>query len=219
MRIGLIGMSCVGKTYWAEQLAPLGYECLHCDDLLAAKLGAELQRPFPSLYDIGAWLGFPYDAGYREREEHYLRCEAAVLRDILATLQTGSAPPRLVIDMGGSCIYAGAELFAQLRQFVTIVYLAVSEEVHGQMLTDYLHNPRPLIWRGLFSQTAAEDRQGALARSYSRLIGFREQLYATYSDIHIDYHLHRSPTFTAGAFLDTLGRENVRIATESQVRP
>ncbi len=219
MRIGLIGMSCVGKTYWAEQLALLGYECLHCDDLIAANLGAELQRPFTSLYDIGAWLGFPYDAGYREREEQYLRCEAAVLRDILATLQTGTAPAKLVIDMGGSSIYAGAELFAQLRQFVTIAYLALSEAAHGQMLTDYLEHPRPLIWRGLFSQAAAEGRQDALARSYSQLIGFREQLYATYSDIRIDYDLHRSPTFTAGAFLDTLGCEDVRIATESQVRP
>lgn len=69
MRIGLVGMSCVGKTYWAEQLALLGYECLHCDDLIAASLGADLQRPFTSLYDIGAWLGFPYDPGYRERED------------------------------------------------------------------------------------------------------------------------------------------------------
>ena len=205
MRIGLIGMSCVGKTYWAQQLVSFGFECLHCDDLLAAKLSAELHRPFTSLYDIGAWLGFPYEAGYAEREEHYVRCETTLLHNILTTqLHTGAAPTRLVIDMGGSSIYAGAELFARLRQFVTIVYLALSEGAHDQMLMDYLHHPRPLIWRGLFSETCAEDRQDALARSYAQLIQFREQLYAMYSDICIDYDLHRSSTFTASAFLHTL---------------
>lgn len=141
------------------------------------------------------------------------------MRDILATLQSGGAPAKLVIDMGGSSIYAGAGPFAQLRQFVTIAYLALSEAAHAQMLTDYLAHPRPLIWRGLFSETDGEDRQGALTRSYSRLIGFREGLYATYCDVRIDYQVHRSSTFTANAFLDTLGREDARIATESQVRP
>jgi shikimate kinase len=202
MHVGLIGMSCVGKTYWAQQLAPLGFECLHCDDLLAVSLGAELQRPFASLYDIGAWLGFPYEAGYREREDLYVRCETTVLHEIIATrLQSGAAPARLVIDMGGSSIYAGAELFARLRQFATIVYLALSEAAHGQMLMDYLEHPRPLIWRGLYSETGAEGRRDALARCYARLIRFREQLYAAYSDIRIDYDLHRSSTFTASAFL------------------
>src|ERR1041385_1799772 len=100
MRIGLIGMSCVGKSYWADQLAALGFECLRCDDLVAASLSADLQRPFTSLYDVGAWLGFPYEAGYREREELYLRCETAALREIITTrLQSGAAPARLVIDM------------------------------------------------------------------------------------------------------------------------
>jgi len=77
-----------------------------------------------------------------------VRSETALLHDIITTqLQTGAAPTRLVIDTGGSSIYAGAELFARLRQFVTIAYLALSEAAHDQMLMDYLQYPRPLIWR------------------------------------------------------------------------
>lgn len=38
MLLTLIGMSGVGKTFWATRLAAHGFSIIHCDSLIAAKL-------------------------------------------------------------------------------------------------------------------------------------------------------------------------------------
>jgi shikimate kinase len=203
MRIGLIGMSGAGKTSLALKLAAAGFEHIDCDRLIAAKLGAALERPLATVDDLGAWLGFPYEAGFRDKEARYVACEIAVLREIAEQLARTSAHGRnLVVDMGGSAIYIGKARFLKLRRLITVVYLAVPREAHAQMLQEYLRRPRPIIWRGRFRPKRGESHAEALARCYPKLIAFRERRYEALSDLR----LNSQPRRRAGHELETFLR-------------
>src|SRR5262245_4326769 len=106
MRIGLIGMSGAGKTSLALKLTAAGFEHIDCDRLIAARLSAALDRQLATVDDLGAWLGFPYEDGFRNKEARYMDCEIAVLREIADRLsRTSRHEQNMVVDMGGSAIY------------------------------------------------------------------------------------------------------------------
>ena len=191
MRIGLIGMSGAGKTSLALKLAAAGFEHIDCDRLIAARLGAALDRPLATVDDLGAWLGFPYEAGFRDKEARYIGCEIAVLREIADRLsRTSDHEHSVVVDMGGSAIYIGKARFLKLRRLMTVVYLAVPRQAHERMLQEYLRRPRPIIWRGRFRPMRDEAHAAALARCYPKLIAFRERRYEALSDLRLDSQLH-----------------------------
>jgi shikimate kinase len=209
MQIGLIGMSGAGKTSWAMKLAAAGFEHIDCDRLIAAKLSAALDRSLATMDDLGAWLGFPYEAGFRDKEACYVGCEIAVLREI-ADMLDRRGDQNLVVDMGGSAIYAGKAMFLKLQRLMTVVYLAVPREAHERMLQEYLRRPRPLIWRGQFRSKHSETHAAALARCYPKLIAFRERRYEALCDLRLDYQLYQRSDLRAESFLRLIrdaGRE------------
>lgn len=196
-------MSTVGKTHWATRLArEAGYRHVDCDALLNERLCAELGLSSAEMEAVGKWMGFPYQPGYVEREAHYLACERAVLEEGLAQVMQSEQP--IILDMGGSAIYAGAAFFERLRHAMTLVYLTVSPSLHQEMLHAYAAQPRPLVWHGQFRQEAGESHEEALARGYLDLLTTRETLYAAYSDLTIPYTLHRDPALTVAGFLSAL---------------
>jgi len=200
--IGLIGMSGAGKSSWASKLAAAGFTWLHCDELIADKLRANFDIGAGSVHDLGKWMGFPYEARYAEYEAIYLANETEVLGNILQDIVRGDyTNADLIIDLTGSAIYVDRELLNRIRQFATIVYLAVSPKLHGQMVQDYIANPRPMIWNGFYRPLPHEAPAAALARCYPHLLADRERLYAEISDVKLDDALHRSPEFDVSAFL------------------
>lgn len=202
MVIGLLGMSCAGKTFWANKLSVAGFACIHVDDLIAERFSAELGQGAVSQEDIGSWMGMPYEPGYAERQARYLAYEAESLSTIVAHLaQRDSAAGDLVVDMGGSVIYLNDALLAQLRLHVCCVYLTITPQVRADMLESYLARPRALVWGDQFTPHPGEDHQATIARCYPELIAWREQRYLAWSHVAITYDLHRQPDLTAAAFL------------------
>jgi len=210
MILTLIGMSGAGKSFWAGKLAAYGFTCFPCDALLIARLRTICGYEATSLVEVGRWMGLPHEPGFRQREALYLRCEMDVLREVIAraTLCADNRIP-CVIDTGGSAVYAGAELFQHLRRLSTIVYLAIPAGIHQQMLATYLADPLPLIWNGLFKQEQNEDLHDTFKRCYSLLIGHRERLYETYSDVTLEYDYYRQPALMAESFI-----QHIRTAAE-----
>lgn len=202
MVLGLIGMSCVGKSYWADKLSAAGLRCLRGDDLITEQLSAELGRAPMTQTEIGAWLGMPDEPPYRERQARYISCEEAALRRILALLDQGADDGRdTVVDTGGSLIYLADDLLAALRQRVRLVYLAITPQIHTHMLADYLARPRALLWGELFQPAPGERRADTFARCYPHLIAWRERRYAALSHVTLGYDFHRTPGQTADSFL------------------
>lgn len=205
MILTLIGMSCVGKTYWATRLAGLGFAALHCDDLILAQLQARTANAVASMEQAGAWMGLPYERRFRRREQVYMDCERAALEEALRTAAAHSrAGSRLIVDTGGSVIYAGDDLLQQLRQLSTVVYLAVTPEVHQQMLDAYLARPRALIWNGMFRPRPRERRRTTFARCYPELIQARERAYQASCDVRVEYAFHRQPDLAPEALLGAI---------------
>lgn len=203
MIIGLVGMSGAGKSAWAERLAAAGYTWLHCDALIAGRLRAEHDVGAGSVYDLGAWMGFPHEPRYAPRAALYLAHEGAVLGAIADDL--AAAPTEnTIIDMTGSAIYVDPAVLARVQRLATVVYLSVSAAAQAQMLEQYLSNPRPVIWHGAFDQLPGEPPAAALARCYPRLLADRDRRYRAFSRVTLAESQHRDPTIEVDTFLQAV---------------
>ncbi len=182
MRIALIGMSGTGKSYWSQLLAENGFERFGCDD----HIGRRLALADGSIEAIGQWMGFPFEAGFEEREAQYLALEGHVLSDFLDALDGRQNPSEAscVIDTTGSVIYLGDKLIERLGRQTVVVHLTSSAKRQA-LFSAYKANPRPVVWRGHFRQAPGEDRAAALARCYMALCDDRERRYRRHAHLNI----------------------------------
>jgi shikimate kinase len=208
MRLSLIGMSGSGKTSWSMILEKEGFKRFCCDDLIAEKLRSELTKPDGTVLELGDWMGFPFDSGYRERESRYLACEIEVLQEIMEYLesQESRSVEKIVVDTTGSVIYTGDKVLERLRHNTKIVHLATPPSLHGLMLEAYLANKRPVLWRDLYCQLPGETGDDALARCYPELLSTRERLYERYGDIAVDYEVINQPGFNFRDLLNAVDK-------------
>jgi len=203
MRVSLIGMAGSGKSYWSKRLAEQGFIRFCCDELIAEKLAPELAGTGSHPLTMGEWMGFPYEAGYQEREARYLSFEREAMTEITAYLEAHEDNPdeSIVVDTTGSVIYTGNQSLEKLRLYTTMVYLAVSAEVREQLLRAYISNPHPMVWRGVFHRQPHEANREALAHCYPMLVRAREREYEQLADVTIPYHRHREQGFSVDDFL------------------
>jgi shikimate kinase len=206
MRISLIGMAGSGKSYWSTKLVEFGFSRFCCDDLIAEKLALELRQADGTSKGLADWMGFPYERSYKEREAKYLAYEIEVLNEILRGIEVldSDAEERIVIDTTGSVIYTGEEILARLRRCTTIVHLSTPPEVKESMLQVYVAQPRPVLWRDMFSRKPDETNEEALAQCYPRLLSTRERLYGRYAHVAIDYYERNDESFRVDEFLSAI---------------
>jgi shikimate kinase len=177
LRLALIGMSGVGKTFWAKQLAEHGHPIACCDDEIERTLGSRLAKGgFQGIHGMAAWMGWPNSPTYVQRESEYLAAEIAVLDKILTHIEK-HPEQSLILDTTGSIIYTGTNLLLRLRRQMTVVHLAVSEAEQELLIRRYLSDPKPVLWRGAFQPKAMENPRQTVARCYPMLIAARRQSY------------------------------------------
>lgn len=143
-------------------------------------------------------MGFPFDDGYQKREGIYLAREKLVLSDVLDRLEgsrRAGEDENTVVDTTGSVIYTGGELLDRLKSLTTIIHFASPPQARQEMLSIYMANPRPILWRGLFHMESGESRHDALKRCYELLLESREKLYRALADAEVSYEQRTSPDF------------------------
>lgn len=204
MFLSLIGMSAIGKSYWAGRLAEQGFIRFDCDGFIAERLGIATHEPENAVEALGSWSGLPTDSRYQQLIDRYMACEVAVMSEVLEALSQFPAGTKIVIDTTGSVIYTGREILSHLRRQTHIVYLATTPEIHDQMLQTYLATPRPLVWQGLFQQKAGEPLEQAFRRSYANLLAFRHQQYQQCCHLALTYEDHHRPGLTPADFLQLI---------------
>jgi hypothetical protein len=205
MIISLIGMSGSGKSYWSEKLTRHGFRRFCIDALITQKLSDRLRREDRSPLTLGEWMGFPFQDGYQEREELYLSFEKQLMAEILDWIDENAcvdSEANVVLDTTGSVIYTGDNLLKRLRSLTTIVYFTVPAVIREAMLRQYLSNPRPVLWRGIFNIEPGETVEDALFRSYNALLDWREAVYRQLAGVEIDYFTRNSPDFRISNFLE-----------------
>jgi len=207
LRLALIGMSGVGKTFWARCLAEAGARAMSCDDRIEQRLAPRLAAGgYAGINGVAAWMGWPDSATYAEREAQYLSEEISTLDEILTELE-GNSQQSLILDTTGSVIYAGNHLLHRLRKLMTVVYLAASDAEQQLLIERYLSDPKPVLWRGAFQARAGETPRATVARCYLHLIVARRQSYAALAHATLPVAALRKLPHTAAAFLGLLPEE------------
>lgn len=201
LRLALVGMSGTGKTFWTRKLAAEGWTAISCDDRIEENLASRLAAGGHSgINGVAAWMGWPDNAKYAEREAQYLEEEIRTLGEVLTGLEREPEKP-LVLDTTGSVIYTGNNLLLRLRRRMTIVYLAASAEEQQLLIERYLSDPKPVLWRGAFQAKQGESARQTVARCYPTLISARRQSYEALAHCTLHVTELREPEFDAEAFL------------------
>jgi shikimate kinase len=213
LRLALIGMSGAGKSHWAKNLAALGCPTVCCDDQIEARLAPTLKSGgYAGINGVAAWMGWPDNPTYAEREAQYLTEEIAVLDEVLSDLEK-DPKLELVLDTTGSVISTGNHTLHRLRRQMTVVYLAASAEEVQLLIQRYLHDPKPVLWQGAFRPHPGETPHQTVIRCYPVLIAARRRSYEALAHITLPtLGLHQlSPPGTSRnaavgqAFLEKVG--------------
>ncbi len=201
MNIALIGMSGTGKSYWSQKLADAGFRRFGCDNIIAQRLIVEAGLPADEPFNMGEWMGMPYEEKYTGRAQNYLEHEIHVMHEVLSSLNAPAPEPHTVIDTTGSVIYTSPAILTELRRQTRVVYLAITPAVHETMLQAYLSNPAPVLWGDLYQPLPGEEPQATFTRCYPQLLAYREKLYREISHVVIPYEIHHNPDLTVEEFL------------------
>lgn len=212
LAIALIGMSGMGKTYWAQKLAREdGFLHYNCDDEIAARIAEVL--PSVDVGGLAAWMGQPYSDGYRERELKYLELEEDITRDGLACCHAGldsasrnKNKKNVVIDTTGSVIYLSIVTLNALKQHALIVYLQANQAMKDALFENYLRDPKPVVWRGCFNKQGDETDHAALARCYPELLEYRSKRYQALADVTLSYEIAKNFALSGGEFFENISK-------------
>lgn len=201
LRLALIGMSGIGKTFWSKRLAQTGRPAFRCDDRIEQRLRDRLQTGgYAGISGVASWMGWPDSPTYVQREAEYLAEEIATLDEVLTELEH-DRQRQLILDTTGSVIYIGINLLLRLRRQMTIVYLAASAAEEQLLVKRYLSDPKPVLWRGAFQPKKGETPRETVARCYPTLIAARRQSYEALAHCTIPIAELRTATQDAADFL------------------
>ena len=210
IKLSLIGMSGAGKSHWAQKLAGAGFRVISIDDRIEKKLAPELAAGgYRGIGGVAAWMGWPDQPAYREREKKYLECEVKSMDEALDEIQA-SGEEGTVLDTTGSVVYTGEEICQRMQSLTTVVYLGASPAEEELLIARYLSDPKPVLWGEQFDQRPGETTHDAIARCYPQLIASRKKLYERYAHRIVSMERLKDLQPDARGFLELL---------EGQARP
>lgn len=175
LKLALLGMSNIGKSYFAARLCrDFGFKSVEVDAVIQSKLGQS------SMEDHAKWLGQPYSAGYAAREIKAMQVETEATREAMDLCARGR---NYVLDAPGSVIYVDAPLLEQLSQSFWIIYIQASDADMLRLQELYITSPKPLIWNDSFDGSLGKSQSEAVMKSYPNLLASRAREYARLADI------------------------------------
>lgn len=175
LKLALIGMSNIGKSYSGMRLAThFDFSLIEVDRLIWDALGETDMEAF------AAWQGQPYSEGYAEREAESIALETKATRQ---SLQTDKRNP--LLDTTGSVIYTDASVLDTLKDEWFIVYIEAAEDHLERLKAQYFASPKPLAWNGHYRKRDGLSEEESLMASYPELLASRAKDYAALADHRI----------------------------------
>jgi shikimate kinase len=207
LKLSFIGMSGAGKSHWTRKLAAAGFRAISIDDRIEEKLAPELNAGgYRGIGGVAAWMGWPDQVKYPDREQKYLASEIESMREALDEVEA-SGEDGIILDTTGSVVYTGEEICRRLHRLTTVVYLAASTEEEDILIARYLCDPKPVLWGSLFSQLPGESAKDAVARCYPQLIAYRKEFYERFAHITVSTAWLREDAPDARGFLEILNTQ------------
>ncbi len=208
IKLSFIGMSGAGKSHWAQKLVHAGFRAISIDDRIEQKLAPELAAGgYRGIGGVAAWMGWPDQPAYREREQKYLACEIESMREVLDEIEFEAESEGIVLDTTGSVIYTGDELCRRLQNLTIVVYLEASAEEEETLIARYLSDPKPVLWGDQFLPRAGESTKDAIARCYPLLIARRKKLYERYAHRVVPMERLRAAGMDARGLLELIASQ------------
>jgi len=175
LRIALIGMSNIGKSYTAMRLAKaFKFELIEVDKLIWEALGQG------SMVDFAAWQGQPYSEGYAEREAKSIALESDATAKAIK-----SAAGNAILDTTGSVIYTDKLVQESLLTNWYIIHIVASDKATEMLKTVYFKHPKPLIWNDHYRCKTDQMPDEAILECYPKLLDSRAKAYNALSDASI----------------------------------
>jgi shikimate kinase len=207
IKLSFIGMSGAGKSHWSHKLAGAGFRVIRVDDLIEQKLAPELAAGgYRGIGGVAAWMGWPDQPAYHEREQKYLDCEIESMNESLNEMET-AGDEGIILDTTGSVAYTGDEICRRMQNLTTVVYLAAAPEEENILIARYLSDPKPVLWGDQFAIHAGETAKDAVARCYPQLIAQRKTLYEKYAHRTVSMEWLRKSNPDARAFLEMVNAQ------------
>lgn len=172
LKIALIGMSNVGKSYTAKRLAKhFEFSLIEVDTLIRKNMGHE------SMKDFADWQGQPFTNGYAEREDISIQKETIATKSAISSKKKNT-----LIDTTGSVIYIEKDVLEELIDNFFIVYIQVHEDHIERLKSDYFSNPKPLVWNNHYRKISAKNPIESLFVCYPELLDARRKAYEKIAD-------------------------------------
>ncbi len=172
------------------------------DDRIEEKLAPELAAgKYQGIGGVAAWMGWPDEPTYREREKKYLDYEVKSMGEALDEIQAASEEGT-ILDTTGSVVYTGEEICRRMQSLTTVVYLEASPEEEQLLIARYLSDPKPVLWGDQFEKRSGESSQDAIARCYPRLLAYRKKLYQQYAHRIVPMNLMWNFDLDARGFIE-----------------
>jgi len=186
LRIALIGMSNIGKSYTAMRLAThYDMALIEVDKLIWQELGQG------SMADFAAWQGQPFSDGYEQREAKSIALET---RATAKALKSGARNP--LLDTTGSVIYTNDTVINALKSDYYIVHIQASENAVSKLKKLYFKNPKPLIWHGHYRNVDGKTQEQSILHCYPELLASRARAYSELADHRLDSDFVLNPDVT-----------------------
>jgi len=186
LRIALIGMSNIGKSYTGIRLATaFDFDLIEVDKLIREELGHEDMEAF------AAWQGQPYSEGYEAREAESRALESAATQKALDRNHGNT-----ILDTTGSVIYTDKTVQNNLAKHWFIVHISASEDAVERLKLQYFKQPKPLMWNGQYSAKPGQNPDEAVLACYPKLLASRAKDYAGLADATIASDVILDPTVT-----------------------
>ena len=176
LRLALVGMSNIGKSYAAHRISQhKEFKKIEIDTLIQKQLG------LPGMTDIASWMGFPWQEGYEENARSYLDAEEHLT---LADYGVGN----LVLDTTGSVIHLPKKSVISIKNKYLCVYLKANSKDRHRLKRTYFKHPKPTIWGVHYHKQTGQTEKASLMACYPELLSARERLYEDLADITLSAH-------------------------------
>ena len=172
LKLALIGMSNIGKSYSGMRLAThFDFTLIEVDRLIWDALGETDMDAF------AVWQGQPYSEGYEARERESIALETDATRKSLQ-----SQARNALLDTTGSVIYTDATVLKTLSEDWFTVYIEAAPEHLERLKSQYFAQPKPLAWNGHYKKRNGMNDTESLLASYPDLLASRATAYTALAD-------------------------------------
>ena len=194
LKLALIGMSNIGKSYSGMRLATdYDFSLIEVDKLIWEELGQS------SMDDFAKWQGQPYTDGYTAREAKSIALETAATAKALVSDRRNP-----LLDTTGSVIYTSDEVRKTLKDTHYIVHIKAGDDALERLKAQYFKSPKPLIWAGHYQKFDGQTDEESVLESYPKLLKSRAKHYSELADHTINSSEILSSSLTTQALFELL---------------